>query len=507
MPTFLSNREPRPIQLELAPGMSEPILFTGSGAAGLEVVVIQAAARPSATALKEIHQKRVGRRPAPVLLVAIWGSDYAAICGDLGGEVESFTNETRDRVERLCNAALQAPDRHSASRFISRTLGQLGSPLPGIRNEGLFATHQLQHGVPQRSDWRDANNRGRSAGTKRGHDLIEALGFTIEQTPRPVSLLLAKGTKVAVAVFLQRPDEIEPASPNFDGRSPVSFALAQADRENLDYVVIAAGSSLRIYPVKPGIGIGRRGRTETYIELDLDLLGGDQTAYLWLLASADALCRNGTFAKILEQSTEFAAGLGVRLRDRVYDEVVPPLALALVRARNLRNPTAEQLAETYEMSLLVLFRLLFVAYAEDKELLPLHTNNRYREHSLKTIAQRLADAKRNKVRFGDQDFYWREVLQIWKAVDKGNPEWGVPAYNGGLFSTVKEESLTGYNLSRVSLSDVDFAPALTALLVDDAGDGIPGPIDFRSLGVREFGTIYEGLLESELSLAECRPQG
>ncbi|MCJ7587621.1 MAG: hypothetical protein MUQ00_06955, partial [Candidatus Aminicenantes bacterium] len=29
-----------------------------------------------------------------------------------------------------------------------------------------------------------------------------------------------------------------------------------------------------------------------------------------------------------------------------------------------------------------------------------------------------------------------------------------------------------------------------------------GPVDFRSLGVREFGTIYEGLLENELSLAQ-----
>jgi len=29
-----------------------------------------------------------------------------------------------------------------------------------------------------------------------------------------------------------------------------------------------------------------------------------------------------------------------------------------------------------------------------------------------------------------------------------------------------------------------------------------GPVDFRSLGVREFGTVYEGLLENELSIAE-----
>ena len=36
----------------------------------------------------------------------------------------------------------------------------------------------------------------------------------------------------------------------------------------------------------------------------------------------------------------------------------------------------------------------------------------------------------------------------------------------------------------------------------ETAEGVPGPIDFRSLGVREFGTIYEGLLESELALAD-----
>ena len=53
-----------------------------------------------------------------------------------------------------------------------------------------------------------------------------------------------------------------------------------------------------------------------------------------------------------------------------------------------------------------------------------------------------------------------------------------------------------------SLPDSAFGPALSALLLDDTAEGGKGPIDFRSLGVREFGTIYEGLLESELSVAE-----
>jgi hypothetical protein len=42
---------------------------------------------------------------------------------------------------------------------------------------------------------------------------------------------------------------------------------------------------------------------------------------------------------------------------------------------------------------------------------------------------------------------------------------------------------------------------LTSLLADNTPEGW-GPVDFRSLGVREFGTVYEGLLENELSIAE-----
>ena len=36
---------------------------------------------------------------------------------------------------------------------------------------------------------------------------------------------------------------------------------------------------------------------------------------------------------------------------------------------------------------MVLFRLLFVAYAEDKDLLPYRSNGAYREHALKTLAR------------------------------------------------------------------------------------------------------------------------
>ncbi len=52
------------------------------------------------------------------------------------------------------------------------------------------------------------------------------------------------------------------------------------------------------------------------------------------------------------------------------------------------------------------------------------------------------------------------------------------------------------------MPDTVFEPALEHLLLIHAPEGPLGPVDFRALGVREFGTIYEGLLESELSVAD-----
>jgi hypothetical protein len=69
---------------------------------------------------------------------------------------------------------------------------------------------------------------------------------------------------------------------------------------------------------------------------------------------------------------------------------------------------------------------------------------------------------------------------------------------GDLFETDPTTSSAGAEHS-VCRNTV-FEPALRALLLDEAvGLRSPGgrSVDFRSLRVREFGTIYEGLLEPE----------
>ena len=240
------------------------------------------------------------------------------------------------------------------------------------------------------------------------------------------------------------------------------------------------------------------------MELNLSLLPADLAGYLPLLFSAETLAENGTLERILDESDRFASSLAVRLRDRVYFETVPVLAQA-VAARLGYRPTENDLDAAYEQVMVILFRLLFVAYAEDKDLLPYRTNSHYADHSLKKMAIRLTEDRRA----GQTDYdsqatdQWDDVRQLWRAVDMGNTGWGVPAYDGGLFSHDPDVSPSGAALAALQLTGAEFAPALGALLVDKGeGDEGYGPVDFRSLSVREFGTIYEGLLESRLAVAQ-----
>lgn len=283
----------------------------------------------------------------------------------------------------------------------------------------------------------------------------------------------------------------------------MTHGLAVAAREGLSWVILTRASEIRLYAARPDTGVGRRGASQTYIEANVALLPDELAGYLQLLFSAEALGPGGSFEQILASSADFSADLASRLRERVYKEAVPALARAIA-GRLDANPDDSELANAYDQTLNILFRLLFVAYGEDKDLLPYDTNSIYADHSLKRIARGLADdTNRGALVFEESaSDLWEDVIQIWNAVDRGNKRWGVPPYNGGLFSSDPAANPAGAALAELQLTNAEFGPALTALLIDASdADATVGPVDFRSLSVREFGTIYEGLLESELSVA------
>lgn len=504
---FLPDRDPRRWSAPKgAPaGITPLVLFLGQGDHPLEVAVATSPHRPRADDVRTLWKLRQGRRPSPLLLVVAYEDQdgtRVTVCGAVGENPPLVGDLEPSQVERLAGAALAEPSRHAAVRLLVAMLPEVGSDMPGLRNSGLLATQELRHGVPQRPDWHQACAQGKEVLALRGRALVERLGFTVEALGVTSSVLKIKDAKRAVAIFLDEGEAFDDAGERF-GTSPVSQALALADREGLPWVVLTRARQVRLYSARVDTGVGRKGRADTYVEVDLALLPEDHAGFVPLLFGAGALAEKGTIEEILERSADFAAELGARLRDRVYFDAVPKLATAVARGVHRAEPDEEELTAAYEETLVVLFRLLFVAYAEDKDLLPYRTNSRYNDHSLKRLARRLAEWRaKDSPPFDDKATdLWDDVRALWHTVEAGNAGWGVPAYDGGLFSDDPEVNPAGAAIATLTLSDAAFGPALTALLVDVGPDGVAGPVDFRSLSVREFGTIYEGLLESRLSVA------
>ena len=476
-------------------------LALGNGPSALEVLVATHNRVPRAPELRSAWKARHGGRAAPLLVVVLY-DERAALCGPAGDDPPPRLDLDPGQVDRLCREALGEPDRHAALRTLRDSLPALDTVLGGLRNEGLVALHELRTGARQRRDWDEAKEKALRVLDHQGPDLLKALGFQIESCDRVTSILRAKDRKVAVAVLLNRDEAPELQAGRFADISPISYALAVADRENLPYVVIQHGAKVRVVPTRVGVGVGRRGRTETFVECHAGLLNDENAALLWLLCSADALTPGGSLDELIAASGRFSGDLAAGLRDRIYDSVVPNLAAGLFTARRIEKPKAEDLADTYEMALVVLFRLLFVAYAEDKDLLPYRWNGLYQRRSLKTKAQEILELVREQEPFDEGDGLWDEVTRLFRAVDRGNREWGVPPYDGGLFSEDPGISRIGGLLANLSIPGTVLGPALRDLLLAETENGL-GPVDFRSLGVREFGTIYEGLLESELAVADA----
>ncbi len=152
---------------------------------------------------------------------------------------------------------------------------------------------------------------------------------------------------------------------------------------------------------------------------------------------------------IAQGSREYAKRLGERLKDRIFVTIFPHLAQGFLEDRrrrmNLRRqPKDDELIDIYEATLTLLYRLLFLLYAESRDLLPIREGP-YREASLKKIKEEIADkagiaesevaARIDKAFSATETGLYDRLQRLCAAMDHGDPSLNLPTYNGGLFSS------------------------------------------------------------------------
>ena len=193
-------------------------------------------------------------------------------------------------------------------------------------------------------------------------------------------------------------------------------------------------------------------------------------------------------------SDTYARVIGDRLKDLVFGEVFPLLAGGFVAYRHAElgedatSETARQ--EIYQATLSLLYKLLFLLYAEARDLLPV-VNAGYQQKSITHMARQVARRMDRQEPLGttSTELYDR-LLDLFRVIDRGDRGLALPRYNGGLFSA---RNRANQFLARHKLADAVLAPALDRLARADGE-----PIDYGFIGVRHLGAIYEGLLEHRL---------
>lgn len=246
-----------------------------------------------------------------------------------------------------------------------------------------------------------------------------------------------------------------------------------------------------------------------WIEADLgamfrDEMFADFTAF-WLLAHATRFGAEGAAASdcALEQWREAGLKQGVEARKDLYANVataLEELGQGLVEAnpdlRDRLQSGALSMQALFEELLRTVYRLIFLAVAEDRDLLhprrvPLAARQLYSAGYSFTFWR---ERSRRRVARDSHHDAWEAVKVTLAALEHGEDLLGLPAL-GGLFAAASTPSL-----SAAKIPNRAFLSALFCLGFIRK-DGVTHRINWRDLKTEELGSVYEGLLEIRPSLS------
>jgi hypothetical protein len=282
--------------------------------------------------------------------------------------------------------------------------------------------------------------------------------------------------------------------------SPHGLVQALVNRSKTSsWGVVSNGRRLRL--LRDNVSLTR----QAYVEFDVEAMFRGQVysdfVVLWLLLHQSRVEGERPGDWWIERWTQEAHREGARLLDRLRDGVQRAIETLgqglLAHPRNeplrlaLQSGDLDRMAY-YRQLLRLVYRLLFLFVAEDRGVLldPAADTAAAERYTLYYSTARLRDLA-GRVRGTAHGDLWQALSLVMAklADDRGCPELGLPALDGGLWNRAGTSDLNGLQLSNQALLS-----AVRALAWTEA-DRLRRPVDYRNLGPEELGSVYESLLE------------
>jgi hypothetical protein len=198
-------------------------------------------------------------------------------------------------------------------------------------------------------------------------------------------------------------------------------------------------------------------KLDRYYEVDLPVLleRDEPDAFLYFYAffrraafdgSADRLARALTLDKFLSESADYARSVGEGLKSQVFDALRHLAQGFLDYSANSLTTSETDFKAVYDHGLIVLYHLLFVFYAEARDLLPVSESRQYRDsYSLRSITQEVKRRlETGALLLPDTAKLWPQLRELFGLINKGSPPLEIATFNGGLFDPARYPFLKRY---------------------------------------------------------------
>ena len=283
------------------------------------------------------------------------------------------------------------------------------------------------------------------------------------------------------------------------GRTPHGQILRYLTTADLDsegkirWGVLTNGNVWRLYDHRT------RPRSTAFYEVKLDnILKKDDEdelrSFFLLFKRSSFVLQDGATTTFIESALQegkrYEEKVAQDLSGVVFDDVFPTLVKALAKRTN------EDLSTIHRTALILLYRILFVLYAEDRGLLPVNDRSYATYGMRKLLRDDIREKIAENIKFSSNATkYYDNLATLFRMIDEGDDSIGLPPYNGGLFTDNAAPIL-----GQVRLDDETIAPVIYALSHTNGDDGEPRFVNYRDMSVQQLGSIYERLLEHQPAL-------